>query len=174
MVGGSRIMNDFVVRINGSVKKVKIIDSQYIEVDNVRLNYSFSELESNKIILRVENKFYETSYSKKMDDELSLLINSESFNISIRTSLQEKAYLLLSESRKNTEHSNIVKSPMPGLVVKIIKRVGDKINRGDTVMILEAMKMENEIKSNVEGILSEIYVKEGKPIEKNIPLFIIK
>ncbi len=174
MVGGSRIMNDFVVRINGSVKKVKIIDSQYIEVDNVRLNYSFSELESNKIILRVENKFYETSYSKKMDDELSLLINSESLNISIRTSLQEKAYLLLSESRKNTEHSNTVKSPMPGLVVKIIKRVGDKIIRGDTVMILEAMKMENEIKSNVEGILSEIYVKEGKPIEKNIPLFVIK
>ena len=63
---------------------------------------------------------------------------------------------------------------MPGLVVKIIKRIGDKIIRGDTVMILEAMKMENEIKSNVEGILSDIYVEEGKPIEKYIPLFRIK
>ena len=103
-----------------------------------------------------------------------LLINNESLNITIRTSLQEKAYQLLSESQIKTEHSNIIKSPMPGLVVKIIKKVGDKIIKGDTVLILEAMKMENEIKANVEGMLSEIFVEEGKPIEKNISLFSIK
>ena len=167
-------MNEFVVRIKSSAKQIKIIDSQYIEVDNVRLSYSFSELDGSIIILKVENKFYETSYAKKADNELSLLINNESFDITIRTSLQEKAYQLLSASQNKTEHSNTIKSPMPGLVVKVIKHVGDKIIKGDTVMILEAMKMENEIKANVEGILSEIFVDEGKPIEKNISLFSIK
>ena len=174
MAGGSRIMNEFVVNINGSSRRIKIIDAQHVEVDDVRLNYSYHELDGRKIILKIENKFYETSYSNKVDDELSILINNKSLDITIRTALQEKAYKLLSESQSKTKHSNIIKSPMPGLVVKIIRKVGDKIIKGDTVLILEAMKMENEIKANVEGTLSEIYVEEGKPIEKNISLFSIK
>jgi biotin carboxyl carrier protein len=174
MVGGSKIMNEFLVRINDSIRQVKIIDQQNIEVDDKRLNYSFTELDGGKIILKIENKFYEASYSKREDGEFSLLINNESLNLTIRTSLQEKAYQLLSASQNKAEHSKTIKSPMPGLVVKVIKNVGDKIIKGDTVMILEAMKMENEIKSNLEGILSEIFVEQGKPIEKNIPLFTIK
>ena len=166
-------MNEFVVSINGSVKRIKIIDDKSIEVDNVRLNYSYHEIDNRKSVLKIENTFYETSYTKKVDDELAVLINNQPLNITIRTSLQEKAYQLLSESQINTEQSNIIKSPMPGLVVKIIKKVGDKIIKGDTVLILEAMKMENEIKANVEGMLSEIFVEEGKPIEKNISLFSI-
>ena len=63
---------------------------------------------------------------------------------------------------------------MPGLVLKILKKVGDNISKGETVMILEAMKMENEIKSNVDGIITEIHVSEGKPVEKYIPLFSLK
>ena len=63
---------------------------------------------------------------------------------------------------------------MPGLVIKIFKKPGDKIIKGEAVMILEAMKMENEIKANIDGIISEIFVEQGKAIEKNISLFTIK
>lgn len=63
---------------------------------------------------------------------------------------------------------------MPGLVLKILKKVGDKVQKYDTVMILEAMKMENEIKASIDGIITEINVSEGKPVEKYISLFSIK
>jgi len=54
---------------------------------------------------------------------------------------------------------------MPGKVVKILKSVGDSVQKGDTVLILEAMKMENEIKSGADGKIKTINVKEGQALE---------
>ncbi len=54
---------------------------------------------------------------------------------------------------------------MPGKVVKLMKNVGDKVTKGETVLILEAMKMENEIKSGADGIVKAINVKEGQALE---------
>jgi len=167
-------MNEFIIRINGSLKQVKIIDDNFAEVDNVRVSYTLTELNHSKFILRVNNKFYDTSLLRKSNGEESLQINNSTIDLSIRTTLQEKAYQLLSASQSNVQQVTIVKSPMPGLVLKILKNVGDNISKGETVMILEAMKMENEIKSNIEGIITEINVSEGKPVEKYISLFSLK
>ncbi len=54
---------------------------------------------------------------------------------------------------------------MPGKVVKLNKKEGDKVSVGETVLILEAMKMENEIKSGAEGTIKSINVKEGQALE---------
>lgn len=54
---------------------------------------------------------------------------------------------------------------MPGKIVKIMKNVGDKVTKGETVLILEAMKMENEIKSGADGVIKIINVKEGQALE---------
>jgi biotin carboxyl carrier protein len=167
-------MNEFIIRINDVLKQVKILDDNFIEIDTVRFSYGIAQLNQTKFILKVDNKFYETFYWKKSDNEISLQINNENIDVNIKTALQEKAYQLLSTSQSNLEQTRIIKSPMPGLVLRILKNVGDNIFKGETVMILEAMKMENEIKSNLDGIIAEIYVVEGKPIEKNIPLFSTK
>jgi biotin carboxyl carrier protein len=167
-------MNEFVVRVNGGLKQVKIIDDNFVEVDNIKLSYSITELNQSKFILKIDNKMYETSLWNRFNGEMSLRINNSSIDLSIRTTLQEKAYQLLSASQINVEQKNTIKSPMPGLVLKILRQVGDNISRGETVMILEAMKMENEIKSNIDGIITEIHVSEGKPVEKYISLFSLK
>lgn len=54
---------------------------------------------------------------------------------------------------------------MPGKVVKLMKKEGDKVAKGETVLILEAMKMENEIKSGADGLVKTINVKEGQALE---------
>ena len=54
---------------------------------------------------------------------------------------------------------------MPGKVVKLMFKEGDKVSKGETVLILEAMKMENEIKSGAEGIIKSVNVKEGQALE---------
>ncbi len=167
-------MNEFVVRINGSLKQVKIVDENIVEIDNVQMNYAITELSPSKFILKINNKIYETSLWKKSDSEDSILVNNYYTNLNIRTTLQEKAYKLLSASQSNSETVTIIKSPMPGLVFKILKNAGDNIVKGETVMILEAMKMENEIKSNIDGKIKEIFVSEGKPVEKYISLFSLK
>ena len=64
-----------------------------------------------------------------------------------------------------------VLSPMSGIVTKIFSKVGDTLKKNDIVLVLEAMKMENEIYAPRSGLLKEIFVKEGQTIANDIPLF---
>jgi biotin carboxyl carrier protein len=67
-----------------------------------------------------------------------------------------------------------VKAPMPGLVVKVITEIGAVVKKGDPLVVVEAMKMENEIKSSVEGKVTDIKVKEKQAVEKNETLVVIE
>jgi biotin carboxyl carrier protein len=59
-----------------------------------------------------------------------------------------------------------IKAPMPSVVVKILKNVGDKVNTGDVLITLEAMKMESEIVAPQDGIVEKILVKEKSPVQE--------
>jgi biotin carboxyl carrier protein len=59
---------------------------------------------------------------------------------------------------------------MPGKVVKILVGVGEKVQKGQTLLILEAMKMENEIKSGIDGVVKAIHVKQGDALENGVLL----
>jgi biotin carboxyl carrier protein len=54
---------------------------------------------------------------------------------------------------------------MPGKVVKILTTEGAVVNQGDTLLILEAMKMENEIKAGMDGVIKSVHIKEGQALE---------
>jgi biotin carboxyl carrier protein len=62
---------------------------------------------------------------------------------------------------------NVIKAPMPGLVLKLMVEIGKEIKEGDAVLILEAMKMENVLKSPGSGKVKSIKVKERDAVEKN-------
>ena len=65
----------------------------------------------------------------------------------------------------------VIDSPMPGKIIKVNYKKGDTIKEGDTVLIMEAMKMENEMKAPYDGVITEIFVSESQTIEGGIKLF---
>lgn len=67
----------------------------------------------------------------------------------------------------------VVKSPMPGNILKINVTVGQKVNEGDTLLVLEAMKMENEIAAPKAGTVAQIVVSKGAVVETGAPLIVI-
>ncbi|MBR0534380.1 MAG: acetyl-CoA carboxylase biotin carboxyl carrier protein subunit [Bacteroidales bacterium] len=67
----------------------------------------------------------------------------------------------------------MVNSPLPGVVLSINKNVGDSVNKGDTVMILEAMKMENSIEATASGKIVKIIAQKGDSVLEGAPLFVI-
>lgn len=58
-----------------------------------------------------------------------------------------------------------VSSPMPGKILSVKKNVGDSVNKGDTILVLEAMKMENDIVAPEDGTIASIDVNEGASVE---------
>ncbi len=67
----------------------------------------------------------------------------------------------------NANKVNEIKAPMPGLVIDVCISEGSVIKKGDAIIVLEAMKMENIIKSTTDGIIKKINVKKGMAVEKS-------
>lgn len=60
--------------------------------------------------------------------------------------------------------SNTVKAPMPGTILKVNFKAGDAVKRGDVLCVLEAMKMENDIKAAEDGVVSAVHVSQGATV----------
>ena len=63
---------------------------------------------------------------------------------------------------------------MPGKIFKILKNEGDQVNKGETILILEAMKMEHPIKSDKDGVIKKIYFKLNEQVSGHVPLALIE
>ncbi len=67
-----------------------------------------------------------------------------------------------------------ISAPMPGLVVNILVQPGDSVEQGQAVVILEAMKMENDLAASISGTIKEVNVQKGQTVEQNQVLVIIE
>jgi len=94
-----------------------------------------------------------------------VLINGVSYTFSIESpiSYKRKKYL---EKNKSKSHTELVAAPMPGKIVDLLIEVGDKVKEGESLVILEAMKMQNEIGSPASGTVSKIFIKVGDIVNK--------
>jgi biotin carboxyl carrier protein len=63
--------------------------------------------------------------------------------------------------------ANLLKAPMPGLVLKVLVTEGQAVKKGDGLLILEAMKMENIIKASSDGMVKKIHIEEKNIVDKN-------
>jgi biotin carboxyl carrier protein len=71
-------------------------------------------------------------------------------------------------------NATIVKSPLPGIVIDIKCKVGDTVRKGQPIMILEAMKMENNVLANANGVVKEILVHKNDPVLEGADLLVIE
>lgn len=97
---------------------------------------------------------------------LTFLINNRSYTLSVRDQFDE---LLdkMGMSLGDAALLNELKAPMPGLVVDVVAEPGTAVEKGDTLLILEAMKMENVIKASGAATVKALHIEKGQSVEKN-------
>ena len=79
----------------------------------------------------------------------------------------EKTIEKLGINKNFLQNVSVIKAPMPGLILEVMFKVGDKVKKGEPIIVLEAMKMENILTSPVNAIIKEIKVKPQQTVEKN-------
>lgn len=99
-------------------------------------------------------------------------VDGEVFNVKILPT----GYMEMEPSSQQIKSSveGALTSAMQGMIVKLKVKVGDNVNEGDTVAVLEAMKMENDVKSDKSGKVTEIFIAEGDTVEKDDVLMVIE
>lgn len=147
---------------NGNLK----IDGETIVLDSVKLSESQSHILYNNRSYNVE--IVEENREEK---QVSIKVNGNVYQVSIEDQYDQ---LLKKLGLDNLESNKVkeVKAPMPGLVLNIIGKEGQEIKKGDNLLILEAMKMENILKSPADGTIQKIAVNIGDKVEKNQVLVI--
>jgi biotin carboxyl carrier protein len=152
--------------------KVKVNETEF-SVENQKLNevpfeWDLLDYKDGTFHILKDNVSYKASLLKMDEDSKSMVLSVNGNEYSV--SLKDKYDILLEKLGMNSMSSskvNNIKAPMPGLVFDIKVTEGDTIKKGDTVLVLEAMKMENMLKSPGEGVVKTIKVKKGEAVEKN-------
>lgn len=137
-------------------------------IDGKPFNLDLLELENGRYHLIHENKSYNIVLSSVNFEEktVDLTINGKTYT----NKIQEPLDLLLKKmglDASTTKKIDSLKAPMPGLVVSLRVEEGQEFKKGDPIIVLEAMKMENILKAASDGIVKKILVQKGQAIEKN-------
>lgn len=101
-----------------------------------------------------------------------ITVNKKRYEVDIENSMEEES--IKKEPSQTSLKSEFLKAPMPGTIIAIKVNIGDSVERGDTLFIIEAMKMENEIASPCDGVIKEIKVESGASVNTNDILALIE
>lgn len=145
------IANDFVFYFD----KKEIPDVDFIQITASEFNCLNAHRSVNVVIAETD------SSNKKMN----IIIDGEIFSVEIKDQLDQlvdKMGLGLTTNK----HLTNIKAPMPGLVVEISVTEGQAVNKGDKILILEAMKMENSIVIPGNAIIKKILITKGQAVER--------
>ncbi len=157
----------FTVTIQNKAYTVKKND-EGIQINDKPVDWDLQWLSDRKLHLIHDQKSIEAEMISLDRETKTMEIRLGNKTTTLQ--LKDRFDILLEQLGMNTANSGVlkeIKAPMPGLVLELKVKPGDQVSKGDTVLILEAMKMENILKSPGEGVVKSIPVSLGQSVEKN-------
>lgn len=148
----------------------------------------------SKALIEVDGKNYEVDIVMVEQGVYSILYNGKSFNVELIEAGNSRKYIVNTFARSfNAEiidaeakyirsrskgfegmGDTTILSPMPGKVVRVLVKPGDKVTAGQNLVVVEAMKMQSEFKAAADRVVVEVPVKEGDTVEANQLLIVLE
>jgi hypothetical protein len=135
----------------------------------------------------IDGKEYKVAINDIVENIATVSVNGENFQVEMEKEAEpEKKKVVLNKptAKAETEETttfaanvntdNAVKAPLPGVIREIKVAVGDEVNAGDTVVVLEAMKMANNLDAEKSGKVTAILVKTGENVLEDTALVVIE
>jgi len=154
-------------------------------IDDKEFRLNLEEKTENDILVSLGKRKYHVSVEFLSSDEILLNIDGKIYDIIINSNslyhsvcvngkffrVERKSALRILEGKVEKPKKQDIRTSMPGRVVKLFVEEGSKVKEGQPILVLEAMKMQNEIKSPQSGIIIKINPKAGDSVETGSLLF---
>jgi biotin carboxyl carrier protein len=154
----------YITTVNGKEYEIEILDEHHLILDGQPLEVDFESISDQPVYsMLIGGKSFE-AYVYPGEDDNQVLLQGRSFSVKVEE--REKRLRAAGGSTVSQSSEYHLKSPMPGLVVTLLVAEGQTVTKGQVLVILESMKMQNELKSPRDGVLSRVKVKPGDRVEQ--------
>jgi biotin carboxyl carrier protein len=155
----------YITKINDQEFLVEILDEKHIRINDKVLEVDFQSIGGQPVYsLIIDGKSYE-AYVSPDEDEWQILLRGRLYQARVEDE-REKRLRAAAGGGESESSEFLLKAPMPGLVVAIPIEEGQQVKKGQVILILESMKMQNELKSPRDGIVNRLKVKAGETVEQ--------
>jgi biotin carboxyl carrier protein len=171
-VGGSLGKNaqviamKYVTNVEGKQFLVEILDEKHVSVDGKTYEVDFESVSGQPVYsLIVDGRSHEAYIYQGEDNNWQVLLRGRLYPITVEDEREKRLRAAAGGGVAETGEFHL-RAPMPGLVVAIPVVEGQEIKKGQVILILESMKMQNEIKAPRDGVIGRIRVKAGESVEQ--------
>ena len=140
------------------------IDGQRYEVDSASTG-------NGALSILIDERSYRIHHEEE-GEEIVIYLGNQPFRIDVAN--EQRFRLRAGAAKVSLEGRQVVVAPMPGKVVRVLVTLGDQVTENQGLVVVEAMKMENELKSPKAGKIVELLAQEGSPVEKNARLLVVE
>ena len=162
----------YYTKVNEKEYIIDIGENDEILVNDELYTIDFKILPISGLASLLINNYSLEAVVEERDEHWEVLTKGVLYNVQVQ---DERAFRLAQARGTDLGDSGetAVKAPMPGLIIKVLVAEGDSIEKGDQVIILESMKMENELKSPRGGMVTAVQVNASDSVEKDQVLVVI-
>ncbi|WP_075591622.1 acetyl-CoA carboxylase biotin carboxyl carrier protein subunit [Labilibacter marinus] len=148
---------------------VQIRDNEIYKINNKKASVEVEGINNDEVLIKIDNQTHIGEVVNLKQNEVSVMINGNTYDFTIDTELASK------RKEKIAKNAGVkvskVNAPLPGEIVAVLMSEGQEVHKGEPIMILEAMKMQNEITSPVNGKIKSIHAKADDTVMKDQVLF---
>lgn len=164
---------NYVTTINGLEYEVEVVDERHVRVGDKLLTVDFESVSGQPVYsLILGGKSYE-SFVYQGDEDWEVLLRGRQYQVKVEDEREKRLRAAAGGGVAEGGEFHL-KAPMPGMVVAIPVEEGQQVTKGEVLLILESMKMQNELKAPRDGVVDRIRVKAGESVEQKQTLLSVQ
>lgn len=146
--------------------RIKDLFSEDLKINHKKQDIQIFDDENGFTYILYKNKKYHAEIVEKSQNKYIVLINGVTYNFTIETPISYKRKKYLDKQKAKNKFESL-QAPMPGKIVDVLVEPGAEVKTGEAVLILEAMKMQNEITATCDGKVVKVHIKPNDTVNKD-------
>lgn len=155
----------YVTTINGREFLVELLDERHVKVDGIDYQVDFSQVGSQPVYSLLVNGVSVDAHLFQDDNTWQVTFHGQMYSAQVEDEREKRLRAAMGGASSELDEFHL-KAPMPGMVVAVPVQAGQQVQKGDVLVILESMKMQNELKSPRAGTIARLRVNIGDRVEK--------